>query len=303
MEEPLRFYSTHSRWSDPAPHGALVREIRPAPDTMASLVSGLVLHAWLAKMRGIELSASAVGDYWRGREVREIIDLLLIRDGSPLTRQRVPENRFFGCCRYYALVAAAIFREHGVPARLRAGFAAYFVPGFLEDHWVCEYWHDGGWRLLDAQLDETTVADFRIGFSPSDVPRTQFIDASTAWSLLREGKIDPAKTGLSAVGIQGMWFAAGSVFRDIAALNKEEMLPWDAWSLGRELAPGQDLPARTAEFLDRVSGLLKGAPDGDLARRVYRENAWLRVTPKIFSLPDGDSPDGPTEIDLMESRS
>jgi hypothetical protein len=98
--------------------------------------------------------------------VREILECLLRRDGRELTITRPPQHRFFGCCRH-ALLAAAIFRTHAVPARVRVGFATYFTPGFLEAHWVCEYWDGAQWRLLDAELDETAV------------PHGQFLDASS----------------------------------------------------------------------------------------------------------------------------
>ena len=44
-----------------------------------------------------------------------------------------------------------------MPARARCGFGAYFRPGWLEDHWVAEYWdeRDNRWFMVDAQLDAT----------------------------------------------------------------------------------------------------------------------------------------------------
>jgi hypothetical protein len=180
------------------------------------------------------------------------------------------------------------------PARCRVGFAAYFNPGFLEDHWVCEYWDGAGWRLLDAQLDETAVRENGIPFSPTDVPRDQFVDAEATWQRLRRGDLDPARVGLSVLGLTGAWFVVGNVMLDVAALNKEEMLPWEKWSLGRECGPGQDPSPAWAEQLDRVSGQLAGTPDAALAARVYREHDWLRVTPTILSFADGT----PREIAL-----
>ena len=45
-----------------------------------------------------------------------------------------------------------------LPSRLRVGFATYFVRGFHEDHWLCEYWDGDTWRLLDAELDDESVS-------------------------------------------------------------------------------------------------------------------------------------------------
>jgi hypothetical protein len=222
---------------------------------------------------------------------------VLSRDGRPLTTARPPRDRGFCICAGFARIATAIFRAHGRPARCRAGFAAYFTPGFLEDHWVCEYWDEDRWRFLDAQLDDTAVRDFGISFSPCDVPRDRFLDGSTAWCRARAGELDPSRMGASWLGLAGMWFAAGEVMLDVAALNKEELLPWEKWSVGRELGPGTDLPARWLAELDGVAEALRGAPDGALARRIYAERDWLRVTARVLSFESGV----PVELTLEQA--
>jgi hypothetical protein len=249
MTKHIELYRTHSRWSDPGHLRQAVVEVAAVPEIVARVVSGLILHAWLVPMHNVAVPATAVHDYWKGRHVREILECLWRRDGREFTVARPPQHRFFGCCRHYALLAAAIFRTHAVPARVRVGFATYFAPGFLEDHWVCEYWDGVQWRLLDAELDETAVQHFGITFSPWDVPRGQFLDASSTWCALRQGKLDPGQIGLSTLGLPGVWFAAHSVLRDIAALNKEELFPWDTWSVGRTCGPGREPPHRTAAHL------------------------------------------------------
>jgi hypothetical protein len=287
-------YRTHSPWSDPGRWASLLAEIPPVPEVVVRVVSGLLLHPFLAPMRNVEVPAAALDDK-EVRSVEAILDRLQARDGSALAVSRAPRDRFFCVCCGYARLATAVLRAHAVPARVRVGFAAYFTPGFLEDHWVCEYWDDGQWRLLDAELDEVAVGNFGVTFAPSDVPRDQFIDASSAWCRLRAGELDPAKIGLSAFGLAGAWFVAQSVLRDVAALNKEEMLPWETWSAGREFGPGRDIPRQWAEELDKVAGLLRGTPDADLAQRVYRENRWLKVTPTVLSFASGV----PTEVAVL----
>jgi len=288
-------YRTHSQWSDPGRWAPLLAQIPAEPAEVVRAVSGLLLHPFVAPMRGVEMPAAAAGDR-EIRSVEAILECLRSRDAQALAIARAPGNRCFCVCAGFARVATAVFRTHGVPARCRVGFAAYFTPGFLEDHWVCEYWDGGGWRLLDAQLDEVSVRDSGIGFAPWDVPRAQFLDASTGWRRLRAGELDPAKMGLSALGLSGSWFVVGNVMLDVAALNKEEMLPWEKWSVGRECGPGQELPPQWIEKLDEVAGLLAGMPDAALAARVYRENDWLRVTPTVLSFADG------TPVEIAVSR-
>ena len=282
----VELYRTHSRWSDPGRWAPLLVEIPPIPDVVVRVVSGLLLHPFVAPMRNVAVPVYASDDR-AIRSVEVILDRLRSRDESALTVPRAPQDRIFCVCSGFARVAASVFRAHAVPARCRVGFAAYLNPGFLEDHWVCEYWDGGDWRLLDAQLDEAAVRDLGVRFAPEDVPRDQFIDASTAWCRLRGGELDGTKMGLSVLGLAGAWFVAGNVMLDVAALNKEEMLPWEKWSVGLAFGPGQDVPRRWAEELDQVAGLLRGAPDAELAQRVYHENEWLEVTPTVVSFLGG----------------
>jgi hypothetical protein len=286
MPENVDAYRTQSRWSDPGRWASLLSEIRPEPAEIVRAVSGLLLHPFIAPMRGVEMPAAA-GDDRELRSAEAILDRVHARDQRPFTAARSPEHRCFCVCAGFARLATAVFRAHREPARCRAGFAGYFNPGFLEDHWVCEYRDGGEWRLLDAQLDDAAVRELGLGFSPRDVPRDQFLDGSTAWHRMRTGELDPARMGLSVLGLTGAWFAAGNVMLDVAALNKEELLPWEKWSVGRELGPGHDPDSEWAARFDEVAALLGGSPDAALAQRVYREHPWLRVTPSVLSFANG----------------
>jgi hypothetical protein len=286
MADDVDAYRSQSRWSDPGRWTPILGEIPPEPAAIVRAVSGILLHPFMAPLRGVAIPPAAADDR-ELRSVEAILDRVRARDPRGLDVERAPEDRGFCVCAGFARVATAAFRTHGVPARCRVGFAAYFNPGFLEDHWVCEYRDGGAWRLLDAQLDEPTIRECGIAFSPTDVPRDQFVDASSAWRRVRARELDPAKMGLSVLGLVGTWFVVGNVMLDVAALNKEEMLPWEKWSIARECGPGQDVPPASAEKLDRVTRLLAGTPDAALAARVYRENDWLRVTPTVLSFADG----------------
>ena len=293
MPENVDVYRRQSRWSDPGRWASLLAEIRPEAAEIVRAVSGLLMHPFIAPARGVEMPAAAVDDR-ELRSVEAILDRVRARDQRPFTAARAPEHRCFCVCAGFARVATAVFRAHGEPARCRVGFARYFNPGFLEDHWVCEYRDGGAWRLLDAQLDDASVRELALDFSPVDVPRDQFIDGSTAWRRMRAGELDPGRMGLSVLGLTGAWFAAGNVMLDVAALNKEELLPWEKWSVGREFGPGHDPDPLWAARFDEVAALLGGSPDAALAQRVYREHEWLRVTPSILSFANGP----PVEVQI-----
>ena len=94
---------------------------------------------------------------------------------------------------------------------------------------MTEYWNVERkcWVLFDPQIDNRQRELFKIGFDTTDVPRDQFVVAGDAWSLCRGGRTDPNDFGI--FDMHGLWFIAGNLIRDVAALNNREMLPWDVW--------------------------------------------------------------------------
>ncbi|MCR5858986.1 transglutaminase-like domain-containing protein [Mesorhizobium sp. J428] len=135
-----------------------------------------------------------------------------------------------GVCRDFAILAFSTFRERGIPARLRVGFADHLVPGRWEDHWLCE-WYDGErWKRLDVEF----AAVHGISFDTLDVPRERFLTASEAWFRIQGMPEIASQFGVSSLDLGGEWFVAGSLFREIAALRGLELKPWNYWGLSEE---------------------------------------------------------------------
>jgi hypothetical protein len=284
----MRRYAEHSRWSDPGGFAGLLAASPPEPTRLPEIVGGLVLHPLFAPAGSNTAEATL-------RSMPEILKAVLVRDNRPLAQARKPENRAIGTCRNYALLACAILRHHGAPARLRKGFADYFAADFWEDHWVCEY-HDGrAWRLLDAELSAEIRERFAISFDPADVPRDRFLAAGPAWLALRRGEHDPARFGVSAFGLSGLWFPAGSLFRDLAALGMEEMMAWDYWGPARGFRPDAPVPPEWFGPLDGLAAALAREPATyDDAQAILAAHPWAALTPRILSFPEGQ----PVEIAL-----
>jgi hypothetical protein len=128
-----------------------------------------------------------------------------------------------------------------------------------------------------------------VDFDPLDVPRDRFIAAGDAWQRCRSGRAAAERFGLSFVpGLCGAWFIAGNVVRDLAALNRMEMLPWDVWGLMQMSDEGL-LDGEKGALLDRAAAATlasASAPDGAGAlteiRALYADDR-LRVPPVVFN--------------------
>jgi hypothetical protein len=172
-------------------------------------------------------------------------------------------------------------RHQGFPARARCGFGAYFIPDHFEDHWVAEYWNaeQQRWILVDAQLDALQCEALKIPFDPLDVPRDQFIVGGRAWQMCRSGRADPDSFGI--FDMKGMGFVRGDFIRDVAALNKVELLPWDCWGIIEK--PEENEPD-DLKFLDILAELTSGdVPDFETVRNLYQSDVRLHMDGVIRS--------------------
>ncbi|WP_414755245.1 hypothetical protein [Anabaena sp. CCY 9910] len=218
------------------------------------------------------------------RSLEKMLGCLLAVDARPLTVARPVEKRLICRCRNFALLLLSMLQALGLSARLRCGFATYFNPGYFEDHWVCEYWNttQKRWILIDAQLDEVWREKLKLNFDILDVPRNCFLVAGDAWNKCRTGEADASKFGISFANLHGLWFVAGNLVRDIAALNKMEMLPWDIWGIQPQL--DEQIDNEHLEFFDKLAALSHDPNESfHELYKFYAENSNLRVPKTVFN--------------------
>lgn len=244
--------------SDAGRHAALFNGLPRDTAALAKTVQGLLLHQHIAPAYGVMLSSDQRAQS-HVRAVEKILDDIVTRDRRPLSAARAINERQVGVCRHFTLLHVAMLRTHSIPARARCGFGAYFESGKYLDHWVTEYWNEGRecWVLFDAQIDDRQRELFKIEFDTTDVPRDQFVVAGDAWSYCRGGRIDPTAFGI--LDMHGLWFIAGNLIRDVAALNNLEMLPWDVWGAMCRQDSELDLA-----FFDRMATISR-EPDAHVA--------------------------------------
>ncbi len=269
----LDFYRRPVWMTDPGERAALLASLPAEPAALARRIQGLLLHEHWAPAYGQTLSPAR-----RGESQLRPVAAMLERLGT--VEPRPVEERLVGICRHYSVFAAAALRAHGVPARARCGFGAYFNAGKFEDHWVLEYWRepDQRWVMVDTQIDELQAKVLKPDFDLQDVPRDRFVIAGDAWVACRAGRADPKAFGI--FDMRGLWFIAGNLIRDFASLNNAELLPWDVW--GAMDQPDQPPTGEHLAFLDRVAELTR-APDANFAelRELYDGDPRLRVPEKV----------------------
>lgn len=242
-------YLKQTVFSDPV--GLDVGGLPRDPAELALIARNLIIHRGEGERLGYAVPEQRLHEDAESRYVGEILRILRERGDAPLTEARPPEDRFVGTCRDFSLLHCSLLRATGTPARIRGGFATYFVEGFHEDHWVTEYrLPDGSWRLVDPQV---LHASYDVPFDPLDVPRDRFLVAADVWRACREGRIDPRTCGFSPVAhLRGLWLVRARLLQDLAALNGVEPLPWDGWG-PRQIMDDASLTAEDLALTDAVA--------------------------------------------------
>jgi hypothetical protein len=281
-EPQLDFYRHPSGMSQFGRYIPLIATLPSDVGSLVTIVQGIAIHEYMANAYGVTVPASRTSESHL-RSVSQMLERLLGAGEGPLTRARRPEHRLVGVCHHFMLFLVAMLRAKGIPARGRCGFGTYFNPGYFEDHWVAEYWNEqqGRWILVDPQFDETWRRGLKIGHDIMDVPRNRFLIAGDAWVACRTGA-DPAKFGIFKGDLRGLWFIAGNLIRDVAALNKVEMLPWDVW--GGMPKPDEAISGDQLPFFDRLAELTR-EPDENFAEltTLYESDSRLRVPAQVFN--------------------
>lgn len=314
----LRFYGSPGPLTAVSDaHSALLAGLPADLEALCAVVQGVVMHPLLTSLYGVEVSGKRKEEEPELRSLGEILAAIGALDARPLEAARPPERRLLGTCRTFTTLMVGLLRARSVPARARCGFSRYFVPGRGEDHWVCEVWSadDSRWVLVDAQLDPIQRKAFGLSLDPLNLGRDEFMPGGLAWKHCRSGAADWSEFGLSAIGKSGMWFVLGDLVRDVAALNKVELLPWDSWGMLGEGSPGEDrfsmepdalatlLGRDDVAGLDRLAAQTEASVAYEAVQRAYQSNERLRVPLQVTSTgPDVERSVDPAAMGRFRER-
>jgi Transglutaminase-like superfamily len=277
------FYLRHGPMNGAGGAAPALRDLPRGIASLCEIAQGVLIHRdiapWLYELR----LSSEQRDVANIRPVARMVAEIERRSAKPLRETRAPAERMPCVCWHFSNLIAAILREQGVPARARCGFGAYFNPGRFEDHWVAEYWNrtERRWVLVDAQLDAVQRSALAVDFDPTNVPHNRFILAGDAWRQCRAGGADPELFGLSIIKEQGLWWVAQNLIRDLASLNRVEMLPWDVW--GMMPGPTGTISDDDGRFLDRVAAVTLSDHDAVPALQEIYDDPRVKVPQKVFN--------------------
>ena len=159
-------------------------------------------------------------------------------------------------------------------------FAGYFVPNVWTDHWIIEYW-DGRWVRVDPELDDGWLAKNAGGITSEALATNMYRSGAESWLACRSGELDANRFNMGGSN-WGIGEIRGSVAYDFAAVNLDEMLPWDVW--GRMEDAYKSLTGDDYDtHLDEVSELVvRGGFDE--VRSSYLADDLLRV-PDAMTIP------------------
>jgi hypothetical protein len=187
----------------------------------------LLIHPEVLHLYNLNLPSDRISDRSL-KTVSNIIGRIRQIKKQPLPVYRDPADRVVNICRQFAMFLCSVLREKGIPARCRCGFATYFVNGWFEDHWICEYWNkkEKRWLMVDPQLDDLQILECHIdrdNLNLTDLLPGSFFPGGAIWKMYRQGLISGQLCGFSLEkGDQGEWYIRGNMLRDYFALNKME---------------------------------------------------------------------------------
>jgi hypothetical protein len=261
----LRYFAQPSPTSLIAVPERVLAGLPATPEASIRWTRNVVLHVVDVVAFGVDVDDTRL-DESEIRSAQGILEQALVLQDDPLSVMRDPEQRVIGVCQHLALLAAALLRHAGVPARVRYGFVPYIHRGKLEDHCIVEAWTDDRWRRFDPGQG------FPVGHPVLD----NFVPAGEAWLRCAAGDDDPERYGAEDLfqsrSYRGAFYLRNSVVRDLASLAKVDLHPNDWWGLmlGQE-EDGVD------EVVDEAARLT--LDDGHHEERIQRFAADARLNP------------------------
>jgi hypothetical protein len=281
---PYLFYTTQSGLSNPGSYRYLFDSLPSDLYLIKEILQGLLLH-FLESAAFPEIIPPSRLSELDLRYVESMLQKIIFLDQRALSIAREMPRKLISSCRDFSLLACSILRHHGIAARLRVVFNAYYNPLIFHDQLILEYWHARhcAWFSVDVRMTELHLrkSNIDLDFDLFNLPEDKYIPAAFAWISARKKPELAHKFG-GGVGHRGLWYLRDRLLQDLAAVNKVEMLIWDCW--GMMNTPKDEISEEDLIFLDQVALMLL-APDCYFLQLIdlYNNNSLVKVPQKIVS--------------------
>jgi len=245
----LEYYKAHSTMTNPGKYAYLYDKLPETLPELCRVVQELLLHIFHTGRYGVSLSKERKKEI-RVRKVADMLQSIVNLSDQALNRPRDAKKRMISHCRDYAVLMCSFLRHQGIPARVRVGFATYFIPESHQSHWICEYWCQSKkeWIKVDAQLDDIQARFYKIDFDPLNVPADRFLYAGIEYQLIQKNSDDSHH--LNAQKSQDSFCVRRCLIQDLMALNKMEVEVWDVTSfMDIDVHPNSEI----AQLLHRIA--------------------------------------------------
>jgi formylglycine-generating enzyme required for sulfatase activity len=274
----LEFYKQYSSFTDPGEYAYLYKNLPDSLPELCRLIKSQFIHPYTELPKYKEQIPKERWNEWLSMypTVQSILKGLLSYDPRGFVNDRKPQDKLVLGCREYAIVLASVLKYRGIPARVRAGHAAYLEPGFHLSHTICEVWNENEkrWMLVDP------------GTGMIDFSREKFDFSNDVWLKMRKGEINP-DLYMAPPNITGLVSIVAKISPDLSSiLGSEFTLTQYAPILDYAFKNNNQLPKEQTEILDKISELMKSLDAENLSKlqEIYSHTPQIQIT-KTFD-PD-----------------
>lgn len=279
----LKYFGTAGQFTESGKHLHAVQQLPDGIEKLTEIVQGLSIHMFTAKeFYNTQFDQTRIENEAHIRHFDKLLDKVFELDNSSLETSRKPDKKMIGVCHHFSKLLTGFLRAKKIPARMRYGFGNYFNAGYYEDHSVCEYWNEKEkrWVLVDPQFDKVWINNLGIKHNVLDLPNDKFYKPAESWLLCRQGKLNPHQFGIFQPEMRGLWFIAGNLVKDVASMQKQELLQWDAWS-GMSRPNNSMTNKKTLKFFDELAELMLQPDENAEAIKKYYEQ--IAVPDRVFN--------------------
>ena len=285
MQTPEHFI-THDTMTQIIEMKSMIKDIPTDIEGIVKIVQNTLLHQHWAKQYGIELNDQKISEVYV-RPIDDKLKVLSQKDIHTLLEPISYDKKLIGICRDFSVLMSSLFREVGIPARARCGFANYFEEGKYIDHWICEVWNsqENRWMMVDAQLDFYQQSALEIDFNPLDISLPHFITGDQAWLLCRNNTYNP-----EVFGIFKWWgydYLRCNLILDANSLVGMPMQPWDFWE-GYKSLPIEEWTERDYSKMDQLASHMTHIDqDFDSFKQYMESNDRIKVPTDLTKVTNG----------------